>query len=136
MKDAGGVATVGLTGATIDVISRTLTINVSILPIVSVSIGIIMAIAIKIILNEDMPGKVKKAYKVRILPDNLYEELTKIFACVGIQILMLGVTYVVSEEPNNLFYFLGLVLISYLVLVVPRKVLSGKMKVKFIRVID
>lgn len=107
MKDAGGVATVGLTGATIDVISRTLTINVSILPIVSVSIGIIMAIAIKIILNEDMPGKVKKAYKVRILPDNLYEELTKIFACVGIQILMLGVTYVVSEEPNNLFFRIG-----------------------------
>lgn len=137
MKSMGGVATVGLTGATTEAISKALTINVSILPIIPISIGVIVAIIVIIILkDDDMPGKVKRMYKVRVLPGGLYEELFKILMYFISIITVFLLMYILCQEPNNLFWFIALVLLTLAVLCCPQITLSGRMRVKFIKVID
>ena len=112
---------------------NSLTVNVNVMPLLSVILAVLTAFIIRMCLRKKLNGRIISKLRIRVIPNNFGENMLMFLvyvATLAFCILALSILY---ANPNNLYWFLGSVLICWLFFISSASsVMHGKIKVKFL----
>ena len=112
---------------------NSLTVNVNVMPLLSVILAVLTAFIIRMCLRKKLNGRIIRKLRIRVIPNDFGENMLMFLvyvATLAFCILALSILY---ANPNNLYWFLGSVLICWLFFISSASsVMHGKIKVKFL----
>lgn len=111
-------------------------IGITIPPIISIILAIIVGISITNVIktdNQAMQVKVIRKEKIKIYPCE-FGEFLKMFFCYCFIILVLGTSiWILSDNSDNIFWFCCLVLWVYFISMSTPMFVRGQLKIKFFK---
>ena len=106
-------------------------INVSILPYISIIFAIATAFLIRTKI-EKLNVKIVKSHKIRIIPTDFMDVAIYSFVYICLWGFIVGVTIILFNNPNNIFWFMGELLCFWLLFASGENFIRGNAKVKFL----
>ena len=112
---------------------NSVTVNVNVIPLLSVILAVLTAFIIRMCLRKKLNGRIIRKLRIRVIPNDFGENMLMFLvyvATLAFCILALSILY---ANPNNLYWYLGSVLICWLFFISSASsVMHGKIKVKFL----
>lgn len=106
-------------------------INVSISPYISIIFAIATAFLIRTKI-EKLNVKIVKSHKIRIIPTDFMDVAIYSFVYICLWGVIVGVTIILFNNPNNIFWFMGELLCFWLLFASGENFIRGNAKVKFL----
>lgn len=106
-------------------------INVSISPYISIIFAIATAFLIRTKI-EKLNVKIVKSHKIRIIPTDFMDVAIYSFVYICLWGFIVGVTIILFNNPNNIFWFMGELLCFWLLFASGENFIRGNAKVKFL----
>ena len=121
---------IAVNAAFLENIVNYMVINVSISPYISIMFAIATAfLRIKI---EKLNVKIIKSRKIRIIPTDFMDVAIYSFVYICLWGVIVGVTIILFNNPNNIFWFMGELLCFWLLFASGENFIRGNAKVKFL----
>lgn len=122
---------IAVNAAFLENIVNYMVINVSISPYISIIFAIATAFLIRIKI-EKLNVKIIKSRKIRIIPTNFMDVAIYSFVYICLWGVIVGVTIILFNNPNNIFWFMGELLCFWLLFASGENFIRGNAKVKFL----
>lgn len=111
---------------------NSLTVNINVMPLFSVILAVLTAFIIRMCLRKKLNGRIIKKIKIRIVPNDFGENMLMFLVYIVFFAFSMGMLSVLYDNPNNLYWFLGSVLICWGFFISGSSMMHGKIKVKFL----
>ena len=122
---------IAVNAAFLENIVNYMVINVSISPYISIMFAIATAFLIRIKM-EKLNVKIIKSRKIRIIPTDFMNVAIYSFVYICLWGVIVGVTIILFNNPNNIFWFMGELLCFWLLFASGENFIRGNAKVKFL----
>ena len=122
---------IAVNAAFLENIVNYMVINVSISPYISIMFAIATAFLIRIKI-EKLNVKIIKSRKIRIIPTDFMDVAIYSFVYICLWGVIVGVTIILFNNPNNIFWFMGELLCFWLLFASGENFIRGNAKVKFL----
>ena len=122
---------IAVNAAFLENIVNYMVINVSISPYISIMFAIATAFLIRIKI-EKLNVKIIKSRKIRIIPTDFMDVAIYSFVYICLLGVIVGVTIILFNNPNNIFWFMGELLCFWLLFASGENFIRGNAKVKFL----
>lgn len=122
---------IAVNAAFLENIVNYMVINVSISPYISIIFAIATAFLIRTKI-EKLNVKIVKSHKIRIIPTDFMDVAIYSFVYICLWGVIVGVTIILFNNPNNIFWFMGELLCFWLLFASGENFIRGNAKVKFL----
>lgn len=122
---------IAVNAAFLENIVNYMVINVSISPYISIMFAIATAFLIRTEIGK-LNVKIVKSRKIRIIPTDFMDVAIYSFVYICLWGFIVGVTIILFNNPNNIFWFVGELLCFWLLFASGENFIRGNAKVKFL----